>query len=101
MDIEKIEYGIFDDMSWKETAFKDGGFKTWLGGHESFTSTDKYRGKSSVSWGKPAIYLANENPLATLKGANNQKWFIDNTVIIYLGENNGLDRNNAISSEIR
>lgn len=35
--------------------------KQWLGCQREFVITDKYRKKLSISWGKPCIYLCNDD----------------------------------------
>ena len=38
-------------------------YKFWLGAQRSFYATDKYKGKKLIFWGRPSIYIANQNPL--------------------------------------
>ena len=53
-------YAIFDDI----VDGLDGipSFKAWLGGQMEITINDKYRRKKTIEWGKPSIYLSNEDP---------------------------------------
>jgi hypothetical protein len=53
------EYAIFDDIT-DITKFYH--YKQWLGAQEQFTTTDKYRKKCTVKWGKPCILLSNFLP---------------------------------------
>lgn len=62
---ESAEYIILDDFSTDFTKFLPT-WKCFFGGQKEFTLTDKYRGKRTVHWGKPMIWLANEDPLKTL-----------------------------------
>ncbi|QCX35071.1 replication-associated protein [Blackfly genomovirus 8] len=55
-----VTYGVFDDISGGIEFFPS--YKSWLGHQQEFTCTDKYRGKKRVYWGKPAIYLCNNDP---------------------------------------
>jgi len=55
---ENVDYAIFDDI---DIAFFPT-YKGWLGHQMHFTATDKYRGKKTVNWGKPAIWCSNEDP---------------------------------------
>lgn len=54
---ETAEYIVFDDFEWDY-------FKRWkknfFGAQKCFVLTDKYRKKITVNWGKPCIYLCNE-----------------------------------------
>ena len=36
--------------------------KQWLGAQKEFETTDKYRRKMTVVWGKPSIYISNDDP---------------------------------------
>lgn len=51
-------YAIFDDFDWNFIPSKKG----FLGAQKSFTLTDKYRKKKTVTWGNPCIVLCNEMP---------------------------------------
>lgn len=55
-----VEYAIFDDINGGLEFFHS--YKSWLGHQAEFTCTDKYRGKKQITWGKPAIYLSNNDP---------------------------------------
>lgn len=57
---EASEYIIFDDVDPKQIYTT---YKSWFGGQQSFSVTDKYRRKIVVQWGKPMIWLSNDNPL--------------------------------------
>lgn len=57
---ETADYIILDDFSSDINKF----FPCWkcfFGGQKQFTLTDKYRGKRTVHWGKPMIWLSNED----------------------------------------
>jgi len=56
---EGADYVIFDDYD----AAKFPSYKCWFGAQEEFTLTDKYAKKRTVKWGKPMIWLSNDNPL--------------------------------------
>lgn len=49
-------YAIFDDLPWEHFSKFH---KQWMGCQETFTVTDKYRKKKTISWGKPSIFLCN------------------------------------------
>lgn len=57
---ETADYIILDDFSSDINKF----FPCWkcfFGGQKQFVLTDKYRGKKTVHWGKPMIWLSNED----------------------------------------
>lgn len=53
---EDATYGIFDDIP---VEFFKAQYKQFLGGQLEFVSTDKYRKKVALKWGKPCIFLCN------------------------------------------
>lgn len=59
-DISQAKYAVFDDMQGDFKFFPS--YKGWLGAQGSFTVTDKYRGKTVVTWGRPCIWLMNGDP---------------------------------------
>lgn len=73
------EYLIFDDIDFDYVPAK----KCFFGAQKSFTVTDKYRGKRTVNWGKPLIFLCNTHPFLKLEG-NELDWFNDNSVVVTL-----------------
>lgn len=75
-----VEYAVFDDMQGRLTYFHS--YKFWLGHQERFYATDKYRGKRLIHWGKPSIYLANDNPIND-KDAD-KEWLLANCIFINL-----------------
>lgn len=54
----EAEYLVMDDIEWQYVPNK----KPFFGAQEHFTMTDKYKGKKTVDWGKPLIFLCNYNP---------------------------------------
>lgn len=57
---EDADYIVLDDFNKDITKY----FPCWkcfFGGQKRFTLTDKYRGKKTVNWGKPMIWLSNED----------------------------------------
>lgn len=94
--VENIEYVIFDDIPWTNKALRDEGYKAWFGGQERFDTTDKYCGKSTITWGKQSIFLSNNDPYTNLT-ADEIDWFEANCVVIALGPRDE-ERTNAICS---
>lgn len=63
---ETAQYIILDDFASDITKY----FPCWkcfFGGQKEFVLTDKYRGKKRVHWGKPMIWLSNEDIFTNLK----------------------------------
>lgn len=75
-------YAVFDDMA---GGLRSIPFKCWLGGQTQFTVTDKYKKKQCIYWGKPSIYIANDDPL-TEKGltTSDKEWLKGNATIIFI-----------------
>ncbi|QCX35057.1 replication-associated protein [Blackfly DNA virus 19] len=74
---DEAEYAIFDDFEYQYIPNKKGFF----GSQKEFTLTDKYRKKKTVKWGKPCIYLYNEdmNPLSKLS-TTEVDWLSENVI---------------------
>lgn len=72
-------YIVFDDIPWDR--FK-GWWKQFFGAQKEFVLTDKYKKKQKVLWGKPCIYLCNEeaNPRDLLYFDSEKQWLDENTI---------------------
>jgi hypothetical protein len=57
-------------------------YKAWIGAQKNTTLTDKYRPKRSVQWGKPCIWLSNDDP-STYKTWD-WEWVRENAVVVNL-----------------
>lgn len=57
---EDADYIILDDFNPEITKYLPS-WKCFFGGQKQFVLTDKYRGKRTVHWGKPMIWLSNED----------------------------------------
>lgn len=81
---EEATYAVFDDL---KEGLKTNGFdyKAWLGGQHQFNCSDKYTKKRVIKWGKPSIYISNDDPLLTLRSDVNTDWIQNNCVIVYIG----------------
>jgi hypothetical protein len=55
-------------------------WKAFLGGQEQFTVTDKFHKKKQLLWGKPVIWLANQDPKSWK--AVDYEWIVGNAVIV-------------------
>lgn len=76
------EYAVFDDMQGGFGFFH--AYKFWLGCQSEFTATDKYKHKSRIVWGRPAIWCANEDPLCD--PAVDKEWLLGNAEIVHVTE---------------
>jgi hypothetical protein len=75
---EGADYVIFDDYD----ASKFASYKCWFSAQEEFTLTDKYARKRTVKWGKPMIWLSNDDPRDNL--VFDQNWLRANSIIVHL-----------------
>lgn len=64
-----------DDMEWQFVPDK----KQFFGSQEEFALTDKYKGKKTVKWSKPLIFLSNYNP-QECEGWNS--WYDERMVVV-------------------
>lgn len=69
---------IFDDFEWQFFPCK----KQFIGCQKVFTLTDKYKKKKTVTWGKPAIILTNDNVFNYIH--NSLDWYNNNLQTIEL-----------------
>ena len=76
--LDNVDYAIFDDMQGGLKFFHS--YKFWLGCQTQFYATDKYKGKKLIHWGRPSIYIANQNPLCD-EGVDHD-WLLGNCEII-------------------
>lgn len=62
-------------------------WKAWLGQQSLFECTDKYKGKKSIEWGRPTIWLNNKNPLEEFGlDDNDVEWLQGNCTVIHVTE---------------
>lgn len=80
--LDDVQYAVFDDISGGLEFFPH--YKFWLGHQKEFYATDKYKGKRLIQWGKPAIWLSNNDPRLD-KGAD-VHWLEGNCLFIELQE---------------
>lgn len=80
--LDGVEYAVFDDMQGGLKFFHS--YKFWLGCQAQFYVTDKYKGKKLVNWGRPSIYVSNQNPLCD-EGVDHD-WLIGNCDFIEVTE---------------
>lgn len=75
------KYAIFDDIRLTHIP----NWKCWIGGQRSFVITGKYRAPRGVQWGRPCIFLGNDDtdPLNDLEFSE-KEWFMDNIIYVKL-----------------
>lgn len=81
-DLETVDYAVFDDMMGGLEFWHS--YKFWLGAQKQFYATDKYKGKKLIKWGRPCIYVSNNDPRED-KGAD-INWLEGNCVFHYVSE---------------
>lgn len=59
-DLDDVAYAVFDDIQGGLKFFPS--YKNWLGAQKQFYATDKYRGKKLIDWGRPSIFVSNNDP---------------------------------------
>lgn len=79
-DLDTAKYAVFDDMQGGFKFFPS--YKGWLGAQSQFTVTDKYRGKTTIRWGRPSIWLSNEDPWMCTDV--DHEWLRGNCIIVHL-----------------
>ena len=78
--LEGVKYAVFDDINGGIQFFPQ--YKWWLGHQRQFYATDKYKGKKLIHWGKPAIWVSNDDPREQ-HGAD-RDWLEANVLFIYV-----------------
>lgn len=82
MKADSAEYAIFDDIRGGIKFFP--AFKEWLGCQEFVTVKQLYKDPCLVKWGKPSIWLANDDPRLVME-AGDASWLEANCTFIYIG----------------
>lgn len=78
---DDLEYAVFDDI---QSGFKYfPGYKSWLDQQTEFYCTDKYRRKKHITWGKPCIWIMNEDPYTQEVDID---WLEANCLILHIKE---------------
>lgn len=80
--LDNVKYAVFDDLQGGLEYFHS--YKFWLGCQKQFYATDKYKGKKLIHWGRPSIYLSNDDPREN-KGAD-YDWLMANVRFVYIDE---------------
>lgn len=84
-NIEKIDqdawYGVIDDIS---PEFFKAQYKQFLGCQKEFETTDKYRKKCTIRFGKPVIFLCNPPEMDNIRHFWDYEWVKANCDIVEL-----------------
>jgi len=79
-NLDGVQYAVFDDINGGIQFFPQ--YKWWLGHQHQFYATDKYKGKRLIHWGKPAIWVSNNDPREE-HGAD-RDWLNANVKFVYI-----------------
>nr|WAE42511.1 MAG: replication associated protein [Cressdnaviricota sp.] len=76
-------YIVWDDFDWKWLPYK----KQFVGAQRQFVVSDKYRKKRSIMWGKPSIFVWNDDndPWRDFN-SRELEWYEANTIRVVLTE---------------
>lgn len=97
-DMPDAEYAVFDDMRGGIDFFPS--WKEWLGSQATVSVKKLYRDPVQLKWGKPSIWLANQDPRDQLRAnitertphgkvraiENDIEWLEGNCQFVYVGE---------------
>jgi len=74
-----VKYAVFDDIRGGIKFFP--AFKEWLGCQDYVTVKELYREPALVRWGKPTIWVSNDDPRLVME-ASDVAWLEANAVFI-------------------
>lgn len=80
---DDVKYAIFDDIRGGMKFFP--AFKEWLGCQAYVTVKELYREPKLVKWGKPSIWVANDDPRLVME-ASDVSWLEANCIFIEVTE---------------
>lgn len=80
-DIEMADYAVFDDMQGGIKFFH--GWKNWLGCQPQFNIRVFHKDPPTITWGRPSIWLANEDPRNDLTFSETQ-WLEENCTFVFV-----------------
>jgi hypothetical protein len=76
---ETLDYIIFDNCDPEEL---ETDYMIWIGGKDVYYGNEGRRGRDGMKWGKPCIWLSNDDPRECNKW--DRVWVDENTVVIKL-----------------
>lgn len=80
-DWDNAEFIVVDDVPWEYFTGK----KQFLGGQHEFILTEKYVRKTRIVFGKPCIYVCNEDPFYDMN-EQEKEYYGGNCVKVILGD---------------
>lgn len=84
MKADTAAYAVFDDLQGGFKFFH--GFKNWMGCQYQFQIKGLYKDPQLITWGKPSIWLSNNDPAGELS-SEDYTWLEGNATIIYVDSN--------------
>lgn len=78
-----VKYAIFDDIRGGIKFFPS--FKEWLGAQAWVTITEKYKEPALIKWGRPSIWMSNDDPRLVMEPGD-VSWMNANCVFIEINE---------------
>lgn len=79
MRYKDVDYAVFDDMQLKFVPQ----YKNWLGCQKQFQVKQLYKDPEIIDWGKPCIWLSNDDPRHEAHLTENDiKWLEGNCVFV-------------------
>lgn len=81
--VSDVKYAIFDDIRGGMKFFP--AFKEWLGGQMWVTVKKLYRDPKVLRWGKPSIWISNEDPRLGMD-AGDVTWLEGNCIFVEITE---------------
>lgn len=83
MKATDVKYAVFDDIRGGIKFFP--AFKEWLGAQPWVSVKCLYRDPKLVKWGKPSIWVSNDDPRLSMEPSD-ASWLEGNADFIYVGE---------------
>ncbi|QCW23666.1 MAG: replication-associated protein [Genomoviridae sp.] len=78
-NMKKVDYAVFDDISGGMEYFHH--LKAWFGCQKDISIKRLYREPKLYSWGKPSVWVSNDDPRPTMKQGD-ADWFNANAVFV-------------------
>lgn len=83
MKAQHVDYAVFDDIRGGIKFFP--AFKEWLGAQAWVSVKQLYRDPKLVVWGKPSIWISNDDPRDVME-AGDISWMEANCTFIHIQE---------------
>jgi len=82
-DMPTADYAVFDDMRGGIKFFP--AWKEWFGSQMVVTVKKLYRDPMQLPWGKPCIWLSNQDPREGMEQVDIE-WLEGNCTFVYVGD---------------